>query len=56
MKKRIMLTLVVFLSAVYGHAFGGIVTTAKSEISVQPAAAEVGKSKSTESTQLERGR
>lgn len=49
MKKRIMLTLVVFLSAVYGHAFGGIVTTAKSEISVQPAAAEVGKSKSAES-------
>jgi carboxyl-terminal processing protease len=40
-----MLTLVVFLSAVYGPAFGSIVTTAKAV----PASVEVGKSESTES-------
>ncbi|MHC4084905.1 MAG: S41 family peptidase [Planctomycetota bacterium] len=45
MKKRIMLTLVVFLSAVYGPAFGSIVTTAKAV----PTSIEVGKSESTES-------
>ena len=53
MKKRIMLTLVVFLSAVCGHAFGSIFTTAKAEIAAQPAAVEVGKSKSTESVAVD---
>jgi carboxyl-terminal processing protease len=53
MKKRIMLALVVFLSAVYGHAFGGIVTTTKAVIAAQPAAVEVGKSESTESVAVD---
>jgi carboxyl-terminal processing protease len=48
-----MLTLVVLLSAVYGHAFGGIVTSAKVENSVEPAAVEVGKSESTESVAVD---
>jgi carboxyl-terminal processing protease len=50
MKKRIMLTLVVLLSAVYGHAFGGIVTTAKAVNTTQPAVVEAGKSESPESS------
>jgi carboxyl-terminal processing protease len=49
MKKRIMLTLVVLLSAVYSHCFGGIVTTAKAVISAQQAGVEVTKSESGES-------
>ncbi|MGB2806576.1 MAG: S41 family peptidase [Sedimentisphaerales bacterium] len=53
MKKRIMLTLVVFLSTVYGHAFGGIVTTAKAVIAAQPAAVEVPKGQSTESVAVD---
>lgn len=53
MKKRIMLTLVVFLSAVYGHAFVGIFIPAKALIAAQPAAVEVGKSESTESAAVD---
>ncbi len=53
MKKRIMLTLVVFLSAVYGHAFGGIAGTAKAVIAAHPAAVEAGKSESTESVAVD---
>ncbi|MHC4110025.1 MAG: S41 family peptidase [Planctomycetota bacterium] len=53
MKKRIMLTLVVFLSAVYGHAFGGIVTSAKAVIAAQPAAVEAPKGQSTESVAVD---
>ena len=44
-----MLTLVVFLSAVYGPALWGFFTTGKAVIAAQPAAVEVGKSGSTES-------
>jgi hypothetical protein len=42
MKKRIMLTLVVFLSVVYGPALFGIFTPAKAVIAVQPSSVEVG--------------
>jgi len=53
MKKRIMLTLFVLLSAVYGHAFGGIVTTAKAVTATQPDAVEVTKSESKESVAVD---
>ncbi len=53
MKKRIMLTLVVFLSAVYGHAFGGIVTLAKAVNAAQPDSVEVEKSESKESVAVD---
>ncbi|MHC4694937.1 MAG: S41 family peptidase [Planctomycetota bacterium] len=53
MKKRIMLTLVVLLSAVYNHSFGGIVTTAKTVIAAQQVGVEVEKSKSTESVAVD---
>jgi carboxyl-terminal processing protease len=49
MKKRIMLTLFVLLSAVYGHAFGGIVPTAQAVTATQPDSVEVTKSESKES-------
>lgn len=50
MKKRIVLTMIVFLSAVYGHCPGGIAATAKAVIAAQPAAVEVPKGASTESS------
>jgi carboxyl-terminal processing protease len=53
MKKRIMLTLVVFLSVVYGPALFGIFTPAKAVIAVQPSSVEVGKSESTESAAVD---
>ena len=53
MKRRIILILIVFLSAVYGHALGGIIPTAKGVIATQPAAVEVPKGESRESSIIE---
>ena len=49
MRYRIILTVIVFLSAGYSHALGGIVTTAKAAIAAQSADVEVPQSGSTES-------
>ena len=53
MKKRIILTVVVFLSAVLGHTPGWIVSSAKATIAAQPAAVEVPKIESTESVAVD---
>ncbi|MHC4544773.1 MAG: S41 family peptidase [Planctomycetota bacterium] len=53
MKRRITFMLIVFLSVLYGHAFGGIVTTAKTVIAAQPAAVEAPKGQSTESVAVD---
>ncbi|MHC4642073.1 MAG: S41 family peptidase [Planctomycetota bacterium] len=49
MKRRIILSIIVLLSAVYGQAFGGIVAPVKGVIAAQPAAIEISESESTES-------
>ncbi len=49
MKRRMILLVIVLLSAVYVQSFGGIVAPAKSVIAVQPEAVEVSKGQSVES-------
>ena len=49
MRRRMILALVVLLSAVYGHAFGGNIAPAKAVIAAQPATVEAPKVQSAES-------